>query len=225
MNRHTPDPNSHRKKRALGAVCAASLLLGLLPARLDAAGAAATSAAGEPGLGTALSFSLHEGTSVRLEGGTLLAGGEPRTRRGRATLLTASKDSTINLPTCWSAKLAATEPVVIWREHPATDLANRTETTSPLGAASGELAFGRAVPEPRPVGQIWFTGEGADGLFLLSGSQDPSPIPEAEIVWAAAAIALMVLWKERQRLVALIQSAGRKRRPQPVPRGAPPDHE
>ena len=67
-----------------------------------------------------------------------------------------------------------------------------------------QLIFGTGGLDSTQLGQIYFADQGINGGTLING--ELAPIPEARIVWAALALSLFILWRERRRLLEVIRS-------------------
>lgn len=66
-----------------------------------------------------------------------------------------------------------------------------------------KLLFGVGGLSSTNLAQIQFAGY-EQGAVLVSG--ELAPIPEAPVVWGAAAVAAFIIWRERRRLIDLLRS-------------------
>lgn len=146
-------------------------------------------------------------TEVRFSGGTFLRDVTAIRPSQPANGLTASPTSTIELDSSFGRAEMISEPVITWVPRFADQIAG--SSAWPEGASIDLMAGGNAVAESQAA-EIWFTGRSMDGLFVINGSNEPLPVPEARIIWAALAIAIAAIWLERRRLATLAKSIRRK---------------
>jgi hypothetical protein len=66
-----------------------------------------------------------------------------------------------------------------------------------------KILFGVGGLSSTNLAQIQFAGY-EQGAVLVSG--ELAPIPEAPVVWGAAAVAAFIIWRERRRLLDLLRS-------------------
>ena len=67
-----------------------------------------------------------------------------------------------------------------------------------------KLMFGTGGLDSDQLAQIYFADQGINGGTLING--ELAPIPEARIIWAAVALTLFVLWRERRRWLPFVRS-------------------
>jgi hypothetical protein len=72
-------------------------------------------------------------------------------------------------------------------------VANQTSTVT-------KLLFGTGGLHSTQLAQIRFADQDIDGGQLLGAQGELAPIPEAPVVWGAAALAAFIVWRERRRL-------------------------
>ena len=53
------------------------------------------------------------------------------------------------------------------------------------------------------LAQIQFAGFETQGGVLLGAEGELAPIPEAPVVWGAAAVTAFIFWRERRRLLGI----------------------
>ncbi len=74
-----------------------------------------------------------------------------------------------------------------------------------------EILFGSGGLTSTQLAQVYWANENINGGTLIGGNGELAPIPEARVVWGAAAIAAVVFWRERRLILKLAQ--GVRRRP------------
>ena len=82
-------------------------------------------------------------------------------------------------------------------------------------SAVTKLLFGTGGLTSTQLGQISFASQNINGGQLLGDSGELAPIPEAPVVWGAAALAVFIVWRERRRFAHLVlglRSSPRHRR-------------
>lgn len=69
-----------------------------------------------------------------------------------------------------------------------------------------KLLFGTGGLDSDQLAQIRFADQNITGGVLVGLNGELSPIPEADIIYAALALALFILWRERRRLLHFVRS-------------------
>ena len=67
-----------------------------------------------------------------------------------------------------------------------------------------KLMFGTGGLDSDQLAQIYFADQGINGGTLVNG--ELVPIPEARIIWAAVALTLFIIWRERRRWLPIARS-------------------
>ena len=70
-----------------------------------------------------------------------------------------------------------------------------------------KLMFGTGGLDSDQMAQISFADQGINGGTLING--ELAPIPEARIIWAALALTLLIIWRERRRWMPLTSASRR----------------
>ena len=140
---------------------------------------------------------LGAGTSVDLAGGTLRGAGGAAAVEERAGVLTLSSSSTIDLGA--SAIRFADSSVITW------DGSSILTITNWGGTPGGGLFFGSGGLTSTQLAQIYFADIRVQGAQLIGPEGELSPIPEAPVAVAAAALTGFILWRERRRLMRAVR--------------------
>lgn len=150
---------------------------------------------------------LGAGVAIELAGGTLRGAGGASVVAETAGTLTLSASSTIDSGA--SAIRFADSSAVTW------DASATLTITNWRGAAGGGLFFGTGGLTSTQLAQIYFADLGVQGAQLVGPDGELTPIPEAPVTAAAAALLAFIVWRERRRL-------GQWWRRSPAPRGGVP---
>jgi fibronectin-binding autotransporter adhesin len=67
-----------------------------------------------------------------------------------------------------------------------------------------KLMFGTGGLDSDQMAQISFANQNINGGTLING--ELAPIPEARIIWAALALTLLIIWRERRRWLPIVRS-------------------
>jgi autotransporter-associated beta strand protein len=140
---------------------------------------------------------LGAGTSVDLAGGTLRGAHGAAAVEERAGVLTLSSSSTIDLGA--SAIRFADSSAITW------DGSSILTITNWGGTPGGGLFFGSGGLTSTQLAQIYFADIRVQGAQLIGPEGELSPIPEAPVAAAAAALAGFILWRERRRLMRAVR--------------------
>ena len=143
-------------------------------------------------LGDALNLDLNGGTFIVGSGGT----------RYTDTLgtLTLSANSTIDMGATGGLGTItlANSSGISWATNAVLTITNWQGVANQTSAVT-KLLFGTGGLTSTQLGQIRFANQNIDGGQLLGGSGELAPIPEAPVVWGAAALAAFIVWRERRR--------------------------
>lgn len=191
---------------------------GLLQLRgANSLGGSVTVAGGEAALAATTGAALGSVTNVRVQSGAALrlvtseqlgsithldlAGGTLRGASGQAAVLetagrlTLSANSLIDVGA--SAISFANSSSLVWASAAVLTITNWRAASGPR---AGRLFFGVGGLTSAQLAQIYFADLGIQGAQLVGPDGELSPIPEAPVVAAAAALTVFVLWRERRRL-------------------------
>jgi autotransporter-associated beta strand protein len=119
--------------------------------------------------------------------------------------LTLTEDSTIDLGGFGTSGVrhllfAASAGVAInWNTNAVLTITNWQGVANQTSAVT-KLLFGTGGLDSTQLAQIRFADQNIDGGQLLGGDGELAPIPEAPVVWGAAALAAFIVWRERRRL-------------------------
>jgi len=139
---------------------------------------------------------LGTATQLDLAGGTLSGAGGSSAVEETAGRLTLSASSTIDLGA--SAITFADSSSVIWGNGATLTIKNWRDVADSRG---GRIYFGIGGLTSAQLAQIYFADLGVQGAQLVGPEGELSPIPEAPVAAAAAALAGFILWRERRRLM------------------------
>lgn len=143
---------------------------------------------------------LGAATKLDLAGGTLLGAGGNSAIEETAGRLTLSASSTIDLRA--SAITFADSSSMIWGNGATLAITNWRNVADSQG---GRIYFGIGGLTSAQLAQIYFADIGVQGAQLVGPQGELSPIPEAPLTAAAAALAGFILWRERGRLMRGLQ--------------------
>ena len=184
----------------------------------NALGGSVTVAGGELALAANTGASLGAVTNVRVQSGASLrlvtteqiatatnldlAGGTLRGASGQAAVeeaagkLTLSTTSTIDVGA--SALTFADSSSVVWGNVAVLRITNWRSVADPRG---GRIFFGIGGLTSAQLAQVYFADLGIRGAQLAGPYGELTPIPEAPVAAAAAALVGLILWRERRRLM------------------------
>jgi len=166
------------------------------------------------GLGSAESLRLLSGSVARLSAAEQLgnataldlAGGTLRGASGTAAVvetagtLTLSADSVIDLGA--SVIQLTDSSAIVWSAGATLTITNWRGVDQ---GSAGRLFFGPGGLTSTQLAQVYFADLGIRGAQLVGPDGELSPIPEAPVVAAAAALAGLILWRERRRLLRAVR--------------------
>lgn len=189
---------------------------------VNALGGAVTVAGGELTLAAGAGSSLGAVTNIRVQSGAalrlvtseqlgsatdlVLDGGTLRGASGQVAVvetagrLTLSANSTIDVGA--SAITFADSKSVQWGGGAVLSISNWRNAGDPLG---GRIYFGIGGLTSTQLAQVYFADLGIHGARLVGPHGELTPIPEAPVAVAAAALAGFIVWRERRRLLRAIQ--------------------
>ena len=119
--------------------------------------------------------------------------------------LTLTEDSTIDLGgfgTSGDRNLLFADSsgvAISWNTNAVLTITNWQGVANQTSAVT-KLLFGTGGLTTEQLGQIRFADQNIDGGQLLGAQGELAPIPEAPVFWGAAALAVFIVWRERQRL-------------------------
>ena len=119
--------------------------------------------------------------------------------------LTLTEDSTIDLGgfgTSGDRNLVFADSsgvAINWNTNAVLTITNWQGVANQTSAVT-KLLFGTGGLDSTQLAQIRFADQNIDGGQLLGGDGELAPIPEAPVVWGAAALAAFIVWRERRRL-------------------------
>ena len=73
-----------------------------------------------------------------------------------------------------------------------------------------KLLFGTGGLTSTQLGQIYFADQNIAGGGLFGGQGELAPIPEAPVVWGAAALTAFIFWRERRRMGQVLRAVRSK---------------
>lgn len=138
---------------------------------------------------------IGDGTSINLAGGTLRGAVGAVAVTEKTGTLTLTANSTIDLGA--SAIHMGDSSAIIWNSSATLTITNWRSVTDGNG---GRLFFGVGGLTSEQLAQIYFADLGVHGARLVGPHGELTPIPEAPVTAAAAALAGFILWRERRRL-------------------------
>jgi len=154
---------------------------------------------------------LGDSTGLILNGGTFIVGTATAGYSETLGTLTLNANSTIDL-----GSFAGGLRQLRFANSSSVNWANNTVLTFTNWQGEGytssdvaEILFGSGGLTSTQLGQIYFANQDISGGTLIGPGGELVPIPEAEVYWAALAIALAVGYRERRRLIGILQQIRR----------------
>ena len=149
------------------------------------------------------SSQIADGIGLTLNGGTFIVGNATAGYSETLGTLTLSASSTIDLGS-YSTGLRqltfANSSAITWTGTlTITNWQGMTRSSSDVA----EILFGTGGLTSTQLGQIYFANQEVSGGVLVGENGELVPIPEAEVYWAALAIVLAVVYRERRRVALL----------------------
>jgi autotransporter-associated beta strand protein len=143
---------------------------------------------------------LGNATALDLAGGTLRGADGSNPVAETAGTLTLSAISTIDLRAS-NLRLADSSSIV-WNSAATLTITNWRGVA---GGDGGRLFFGVGGLTSTQLAQVYFADLGVQGAQLIGPDGELSPIPEAPVAAAAAALAGFIVWRERRRLLQAVR--------------------
>ncbi|MEX1115115.1 MAG: autotransporter-associated beta strand repeat-containing protein, partial [Akkermansiaceae bacterium] len=142
---------------------------------------------------------IGDGIGLVLNGGTFLVGAS--TLSESLGTLTLSASSTIDFgaygETGFRQLTFADSSAIEWT---GTLTITNWQGVAQTSSEFTQLVFGTGGLSSTQLSQVVWANQDINGGELLDGSGELVPIPEAPVVWGAAAVALFIAWRERRRL-------------------------
>jgi len=139
-------------------------------------------------------------TRLDLAGGTLRGASGQTAVEETAGKLTLSATSTIDVGA--SVLNFAESSSVVWGNSAVLTITNWRGVADPQG---GRIYFGIGGLTSAQLAQVYFADLGVQGAQLAGPLGELTPIPEAPVAVAAAALAGFILWRERRRLLRVVR--------------------
>jgi autotransporter-associated beta strand protein len=156
---------------------------------------------------------MPSGSNLILGGGTFRVGVLNYNADSALSMgaLTLTLDSTIdlgNFGTSGDRNLVFADssgPSIIWTPNAVLTITNWQGVALAQSDVT-KLLFGTGGLDSDQLAQIRFADQNITGGVLVGLNGELSPIPEARIIWAALALSLFILWRERRRLLHFVRS-------------------
>jgi fibronectin-binding autotransporter adhesin len=149
---------------------------------------------------------IGDGIGLTLNGGTFLVGAA--TLSESLGMLTLSASSTIDFGdygTSLRQISFADSAAITWATNAVLTITNWQGVALAQSDVT-KLLFGTGGLDSDQLAQIRFADQNITGGVLVGLNGELSPIPEADIIYAALALALFILWRERRRLLHFVRS-------------------
>ena len=154
-------------------------------------------------------------TGLILNGGTFRVGTATTGFSDTLGTLTLNTTSTIDLG-AWTTGVRqltfANSSAISWTGT--LIITNWQGVVTPGGSSSdvAEILFGAGGLTSTQLAQVYWANQDVNASALIGGNGELAPIPEARVVWGAAALSAFVVWRERRRCLSLLgQVFGRGR--------------
>jgi fibronectin-binding autotransporter adhesin len=148
---------------------------------------------------------IGDSTGLILNGGTFITGNATTGYSETLGTLTLSASSTIDLgsyATGLRQLTFANSSAITWT---GTLTVTNWQGLNLQSSDVAEILFGTGGLTTTQLGQIYFANQDVNGGALIGANGELTPIPEAEVYWAALAIVLAVGYRERRRVFALVR--------------------
>ena len=154
---------------------------------------------------------IGDSTGLILNGGTFLVGTASTGFSDTLGTLTLSASSTIDLG-AWTTGVRQ----LTFADSSAINWTGTLTITNWQGVANtssdvAEILFGTGGLTSGQLSQVYWANQNINGGTLIGGNGELAPIPEARVVWGAAALTAFVLWRERRRFPKLARGLLRRR--------------
>jgi fibronectin-binding autotransporter adhesin len=151
---------------------------------------------------------IGDGIGLILNGGTFVAGNDSSGFSETLGTLTLSASSTIDLGSYATGLRQlefANSSSIQWATNAVLTITNWQGV---VGQSSdvAEILFGSGGLTSTQLGQIYFANQNSDGGVLIGADGELVPIPEAPVVWGAAALAAFIFWRERRRVGQILRA-------------------
>jgi len=148
---------------------------------------------------------MPAGSNLILGGGTFIVGSGGTRYTDTLGTLTLTADSTIDMGATGGLGTItfADSAGISWATNAVLTITNWQGVANQTSAVT-KLLFGTGGLTSTQLGQVRFANQNIDGGTLING--ELAPIPEARIIWAAVALTLFVLWRERRRWLPFVRS-------------------
>jgi autotransporter-associated beta strand protein len=149
---------------------------------------------------------IGDSTGLILNGGTFITGNATTGYSETLGTLTLNANSTIDLGAATNVRVLqfANSSGVTWATNAMLTITNWQGLNLQSSDVS-EILFGVGGLTSTQLGQIYFANQDVNGGVLIGDNGELTPIPEAEVYWAALAIVLAVGYRERRRVFALVR--------------------
>jgi fibronectin-binding autotransporter adhesin len=151
---------------------------------------------------------LGDTLNLDLNGGTFIVGSSGTRYTDTLGTLTLSADSVIDMGASGGLGTItfANSASVVWTTNAVLTITNWQGVANQTSAVT-QLLFGTGGLSSTQLAQIRFADQDITGGVLLGDDGELAPIPEAPVVWGAAAVAVFILWRERRRVGQLLRGA------------------
>ncbi|MBU3666595.1 MAG: hypothetical protein FGM15_12075 [Chthoniobacterales bacterium] len=155
---------------------------------------------------------IGNGIGLVLNGGTFIVGTSTAGYSETLGTLTLNASSTIDLGAATNVRFLqfANSASITWATNAVLTITN-WQGQYLQSSDVAEVLFGTSGLTATQLGQIYFANQNISGGVLIGGNGELVPIPEANVIWGAAAIALAVGWRERRRLALIVRRLRGKR--------------
>ena len=147
---------------------------------------------------------LGDTLNLDLNGGTFIVGSSGTRYTDTLGTLTLSANSTIDMGATGGLGTItfANSSGISWATNAVLTISNWQGVASQQSEVT-KLLFGTGGLDSTQLAQIRFADQNIDGGQLLGAQGELAPIPEAPVVWGAAALAAFIVLRERRRFLLL----------------------
>jgi autotransporter-associated beta strand protein len=154
---------------------------------------------------------IGDSTGLILNGGTFVVGTASTGFSDTLGTLTLSASSTIDLG-AWTTGVRqltfANSSAITWT---GTLTITNWQGVANTSSDVAEILFGTGGLTSVQLSQVYWANQNINGGTLIGGNGELAPIPEARVVWGAAALTAFVLWRERRHFPKLARGLWRRR--------------
>lgn len=149
---------------------------------------------------------IGDSTGLILNGGTFIVGTGSAGYSDVLGTLTVSASSTIDLGAFAGRHTIqfADSSAISWAEGAILTITNWQGIAMESGEA-GQILFGIGGLTSTQLAQIYWADQEIQGGALIGNDGELTPIPEARVVWGAAALLAAVVWRERRRVRSFLR--------------------